>query len=614
MPWTLSDRAQPVSPLPLHTVDTARLLGLSLRGAGWVRLRRGVYVERAGFQALSAAQRYAVRVHAYLHGHPDAVLCLESAAVLHGIPHFGETRDIHVFAPGQRTSTRQADVVTHTSRDGREIERIGGVWVTSLSDTLIDLARLMPPAHALAMMDAATAPAQGGPLRIDALRDRAQRQRDRRGSVRLRWAVEHADALAESVAESISRAVILWAGFETPVLQRSLRYEGHRDRVDFFFPSRKTVGEADGWGKCELSDAAAAERALSAEKRREDRLRRHGHPFAAGTSRMRGRWTRCAARWSARESRSCVRRSRFCSPPSARIPGRSGEKDVRHSEGCSRYPSRRAASFSRSVLCEHRRIMGRAHRKERQNGVEKTCPGPHFATALRDRKTMAAKAQGTPNWFAIGISAAVVVVLVALGAFVVFLNNQATAPGTAPESSAIVNSETGAISFGKGETEIDTYIDFMCPICGQFEDAYGEALQTAAANDDITLNIHPISILNHVSQGTDYSSRAASAMYCVAGEAPDSALTFMNLLFENQPGEGSGGLTDEELTAFAEQAGAGAAADCIADGTYMTYSEDQVDNTPADPATGRVGTPTVAIDGERIDNGEIGSRFAEILG
>ncbi|HWV50410.1 MAG TPA: thioredoxin domain-containing protein [Microbacterium sp.] len=225
-----------------------------------------------------------------------------------------------------------------------------------------------------------------------------------------------------------------------------------------------------------------------------------------------------------------------------------------------------------------------------------------------------AAAQGKTNWFAIWISAAVVVVLVALGGVVVFLNNQATAPGAAPETAGIVNGETGAISFGEGDTTIDTYVDFMCPICGDFEDAYGAALQDAAANDTITLNIHPISILDGASQGTEYSSRAASAMYCVASESPDTALDFFNLLFENQPEENTTGLTDEQLAGFAEQAGAGAAADCIADGTYMKFAQDQVEQTPPDPETGRVGTPTVAIDGERISNADIGTRLAEILG
>ncbi|WP_194421688.1 DsbA family protein [Microbacterium abyssi] len=220
---------------------------------------------------------------------------------------------------------------------------------------------------------------------------------------------------------------------------------------------------------------------------------------------------------------------------------------------------------------------------------------------------MAAAAKSNTNWFAIGISIAVVVVLVALGGLVVFLNNQASAPGTAPQS-AIVNEETGAISFGEGDTEIDTFVDFMCPICGDFEDTYGTALQDAAAADEITLNIHPVSILDRLSQNTEFSTRAGSAVYCVAAEAPDSTLDFFNALFENQPAENSAGLSDDELIALAEQAGAGDAAGCITDGTYKRFVASQTDEHEIQ------GTPTVEIDGERIENSEIGARFAEILG
>ena len=171
-----------------------------------------------------------------------------------------------------------------------------------------------------------------------------------------------------------------------------------------------------------------------------------------------------------------------------------------------------------------------------------------------------AAAKSNTNWFAIGVSAAVVVVLVVLGGLVVFLNNQATAPGVAPDGGN-VNQETGAISFGGGDDEVDVFVDFMCPICGDFEDAYGEQLQSAAASDDITLNIHPISILDRYSQNTKYSTRAAGAAYCVAENAPDSFLDFFNFMFSNQPEENTAGYTDEELASYAEQVGAGAAAD-----------------------------------------------------
>ena len=218
-----------------------------------------------------------------------------------------------------------------------------------------------------------------------------------------------------------------------------------------------------------------------------------------------------------------------------------------------------------------------------------------------------AAAKSNTNWFVIGVSAAVVVVLAVLAFVVVFLNNQATSPGTAPQSS-IVNEETGAISFGSGEDEIDTYVYFMCPVCGQFEDVYGEQLQAAAADDKITLNIHPVSILNRYSTTGEYSSLSAGSMYCVAAEAPDSTLDYFNLLFANQPEENSAGLSVEELSALAEQAGAGAAADCIADGTYNKFADSQ---TKAHEITG---TPTVEVNGNRIENSEIEAEFAKILG
>lgn len=207
---------------------------------------------------------------------------------------------------------------------------------------------------------------------------------------------------------------------------------------------------------------------------------------------------------------------------------------------------------------------------------------------------MAAAAKSNPNWFAIGISIAVVVILAGLATLVVVLNNQATAPGVAPQS-AIINEETGAVSFGTGADKVDTYVDFMCPACNAFEQQYGAQLQEAAANNDITLNLHPISILDRFSQNTKFSTRAAGASYCVAAEAPDAYLDYFNLLFENQPAENTTGLSDDELTTLAEQVGAGDAAACIADGTYMDFVGDQTS------AHDIQGTPTVEINGERLN-------------
>ena len=86
------------------------------------------------------------------------------------------------------------------------------------------------------------------------------------------------------------------------------------------------------------------------------------------------------------------------------------------------------------------------------------------------------------NWFAIWVSVAVVVVLVLVAVLIVNLSEQPSAdePGEVPRA-ANVDFETGAINVGEGENTLDTYIDFMCPVCNQFEQLYGPDILTLVA-------------------------------------------------------------------------------------------------------------------------------------
>lgn len=214
---------------------------------------------------------------------------------------------------------------------------------------------------------------------------------------------------------------------------------------------------------------------------------------------------------------------------------------------------------------------------------------------------MATAARKT-NWFAIWTSVIIVAVLAVVGVTVVVINNQATAGGPAPVSS-VVDSETGAIAVGTGEKTVDTYVDFMCPICNQFEQTYGKTLQGLAADGTITLNIHPIAILDRYSQGTNYSTRAANAAYCVADDAPDKVLAFVQAMYAAQPEENSTGLTDEQISAIATQAGASdAVASCISDGTYNGFVAARTKQTPVQPGQNGISTPTVSINGEVLSN------------
>ena len=203
------------------------------------------------------------------------------------------------------------------------------------------------------------------------------------------------------------------------------------------------------------------------------------------------------------------------------------------------------------------------------------------------------------NWFAIWISVGVVVALVVVGGLVVWMNSAATstAPGQSPEASNI-NTETGAIIVGDGSDVLDTYIDFMCPICNTFEQTYGPTIEGLVDDGTITLNIHPISILDRASQGTEYSTRSAAAMYCVAVADAEASVPFMQAMYANQPAEGSTGLTDDQILAIAEGVGVTGIDDCVNDGRYMDYVTAMTEKTPVKEGAGGIGTPTVVLNGE----------------
>lgn len=208
-----------------------------------------------------------------------------------------------------------------------------------------------------------------------------------------------------------------------------------------------------------------------------------------------------------------------------------------------------------------------------------------------------AKSAQKKNWFAIWVSVAVVVVLVAVGAIVIAVNNQASAPGADPEGS-IINTETGAITLSEGSDTLATYVDFICPACAQFESIYGPTVKELATSGTIQLDVHPISILDRASQGTEYSTRAASAMYCVASSDPDAAYPFFEAMYVQQPAEGTAGLTDDQIAEIATAAGATSASECIADGRYMDYVSRMTPNTPVAEGAGGISTPTVVLNDE----------------
>lgn len=206
--------------------------------------------------------------------------------------------------------------------------------------------------------------------------------------------------------------------------------------------------------------------------------------------------------------------------------------------------------------------------------------------------------QRSTNWFAIWISVAVVVVLIALAGVIVFLNHRSSSDGATPDGD-IVDVETGAIAIGDGPTEVAVWFDFSCPHCQDFEDVYGPEIQDMVDAGDISLYLQPVALAGlNAASGTEFSERSGGALYCVAGTGADAALSFFQQLFALKPT--GPGLTDEELSSLAADAGAPDAAACIAEGTYRGFVVDQAAEIPENPERGGAGTPTLTVDGEYV--------------
>jgi len=161
-----------------------------------------------------------------------------------------------------------------------------------------------------------------------------------------------------------------------------------------------------------------------------------------------------------------------------------------------------------------------------------------------------------------------------------------------------------------GVVDIQIVIDYLCPICGEFEATNGAFIRTLVESGAATVEYRPISILTGRSAGTEYSLRSANAAACVANTAPNSFFDFNERLFAEQPAEGTPGLDDARLIDIAAAAGAGSTAveRCITDRTFRSWVRGATDRAQTGPLAirditveGIMGTPTVFVNGQVYD-------------
>jgi protein-disulfide isomerase len=168
-------------------------------------------------------------------------------------------------------------------------------------------------------------------------------------------------------------------------------------------------------------------------------------------------------------------------------------------------------------------------------------------------------------------------------------------PQTAPTELVAPGAEAEA---GK-PVKVVLYIDFICPVCKNFEAQYNEQLTSLRNEGKISVEYRALGFLDSRSS-TNYSSRAANAAACVVNESPEKYAEFVDSLFAKQPAEGSAGLSDNDLKKMATDIGAKPIDTCVDDKTYRPFVKF---TTKQASAIGVTGTPTVFVDGQQWGKG-----------
>jgi protein-disulfide isomerase len=176
------------------------------------------------------------------------------------------------------------------------------------------------------------------------------------------------------------------------------------------------------------------------------------------------------------------------------------------------------------------------------------------------------------------------------------LSNQDSATAGKLVTPTVAVDQSTAFKVGTGPVQVDLYEDFQCPICNDFEHTTGPTVAQMISQNKITVLYHPVSILDRESNGTEYSTRSAGAA-AAAAEA-GKFIQFHTVLFNNQPAEGSNGLTDAQLISLGQTVGLGASfANAVNNNTYDPWATKV---TETFSARGFVGTPTIEVAGKQV--------------
>lgn len=175
--------------------------------------------------------------------------------------------------------------------------------------------------------------------------------------------------------------------------------------------------------------------------------------------------------------------------------------------------------------------------------------------------------------------------------------NGSSSPSGGPSASTKKNPEPAkGLTVGTGPVNVDIYVDYGCPPCGNFEQAAGYDLTNYVSQNKITLSIHPVVYIDNRSKN-QYSSRAAAAVACA--NDGDKLLEYSKYLLEHQPDEDTAGPENDELISDGRAIGLGNDfATCVNSGAKKSWVTQA---TSAANGKGVDSVPAAYVDGDKVN-------------
>lgn len=199
---------------------------------------------------------------------------------------------------------------------------------------------------------------------------------------------------------------------------------------------------------------------------------------------------------------------------------------------------------------------------------------------------------------------------------VVSMEEVANTPrNTTPEGGFAITADWGTTAYLNPDLPtLDIYFDYMCPWCRVFEEVNLASIREMTAAGEANIVLHPVSIMDRATPRTRFSTRAVSAAGWVAQYSPENFLQFHDLMFQNQPSEAGGDMTNAQIAGLALAAGVPAdVAAGIEDGTAtqtfgqwaVSLTHRAVNNPALLNPQGTFGTPTLTLNGVIQPNSEL---------